>query len=752
MKLFCFLIVVSILCSATSLKSSNTEENQNEIEKLETQFTKDNVNKIKKKKFKPKKNVPILKLYGDQYWEGWIKYFKYDYDNTIQKPDNFYRNPHWIAQKTLVKDKDDQDLKGRPQHIPSPHHFWAKLLATGNLNILSNRKHDDSNMADSIENLNTDSIKYVHKSDNANGAIKDLGSLKEGHCISVSTLKPDNKKSQNFNPSTDDGFDQTWVICTDHKNEKNTLMSLLVSMKLRRQEDLGDILFEKQQSKMPYKTASELMKQSPFNPKIRRGGPKADDGYLLLLQDWSACSVKCGGGISTRQWMCVPPKNKGRPCPGETIQTRKCHKKPCPQVINSLHLPKNDKNHVTLTPKYVALPFSKRPQSYVQCEIKENDVLYNTNEFDPNRKQKVKVPARLVMNTHTISVFRDDGYNNALFVFNLAESSIALSEDDHCCFFVTNQNREHELCAFGNNCGTKHNPIWVNKWKYDFEYFLKKCHDPLQATNLKGLLKKHGPGKQHGPPGQGIAIDMQVKQQQMLKSKRSIIKKAVSSNFEVEMEKRVGLTQKVSFTALRREINLEDLIKKEEIEKGKNKLEELNTQVKQEIKKKQLLEKALMKRQQSYNQVRIAKHTKVQMDDIKNETKIDIKFKRSILKKKIEAIRNKFKRKHRLLQQKIQKIRSEMASSIMDANKNGNQELCIKARNDMAQIKKYCDENEAFDYIKNQSCKEPDNFCYRCCEMEFGNMFISKREDCQNTCDKEMKKDMENGDWIWTTD
>jgi len=726
-----------------------------ELEKLENKYVHKLFRKpVKVNKKKPSvKNVPVYKLYGNTYWKGWIKYFHYSYDSSVKKPDTFYQNPYYFKQKTTLNQKQEKDLEGRSQFIPTQHHFWGKLLATGNFNILSNRINEDSTMADTIANLNTDLIKYVHKSDNANGAIKDLGAFHEGHCISVATLSPDPQKKPLFNPSTDYGMDHTWVICTEKKKEKEALMSYLISIKLKRQELLNDFQTEK---KLPA-TASELMKPKPFNPKVKRGGPSADDGYMLLLQDWSECSVKCGGGISTQQWMCVPPKKKGLPCPGDTEITKRCNKQPCPSILGaSLHLPKNDKTHVTLNPIYAALPFSKRPQSYVDCEIKENDVLYKTKQFDPTHKTEVKIPARLVMNTQTISVFQDDGFETAFAVFNLSDTALMMNPEDHCCFFLTNQNRELELCGFGHNCGTKQNPIWVNEWKRDISYFLQKCHDKLEETNFNKLLKNHLKHGSKGAPGgaNGVPLDMGSSSisNEMIKSKRSIIKKQVNSNVEVEMEKKVGETQKVAMTAIRREINLEDLIAKEEVQKQKIRSEELSHQIKQEEKKKEVLRQALKKRAESYKSVRLVKETQIKMNDIKTETKRDIKFKRSILKKKIAEIRNKFKRKHRIQQQKIQKIRSEIANDIMNANRNGNQETCKKARKDPKQINDYCDDNEPTDYLKNQSCKETESFCFRCCEIEFGNMFIGKRDSCLSMCDEEDKKDMGDGDWIWTAE
>ena len=59
------------------------------------------------------------------------------------------------------------------------------------------------------------------------------------------------------------------------------------------------------------------------------------------------------------------------------------------------------------------------------------------------------------------------------------------------------------------------------------------------------------------------------------------------------------------------------------------------------------------------------------------------------------------------------------------------------------------------DFINNRECKT-DEFCYMCCETEFGNMHIDKREKCYNLCDmtdgkKKTKKKENNspGPFMW---
>jgi len=61
----------------------------------------------------------------------------------------------------------------------------------------------------------------------------------------------------------------------------------------------------------------------------------AVDGYWVTINDWTACSLKCGGGVSTLQRACVPPKNGGKTCKGTAINNKVCNVKPCPDIKNT---------------------------------------------------------------------------------------------------------------------------------------------------------------------------------------------------------------------------------------------------------------------------------------------------------------------------------------------------------------------------------------------------------------------------------
>ena len=82
-------------------------------------------------------------------------------------------------------------------------------------------------------------------------------------------------------------------------------------------------------------TISELMsKKSKMNGncdnKGKKDGPKVD-GYWNVIQSWSQCTLKCGGGKSFLQRICVSPKNGGKNCEGESIISKDCNKKTLPR-------------------------------------------------------------------------------------------------------------------------------------------------------------------------------------------------------------------------------------------------------------------------------------------------------------------------------------------------------------------------------------------------------------------------------------
>jgi len=84
------------------------------------------------------------------------------------------------------------------------------------------------------------------------------------------------------------------------------------------------------------------------NPKQRYGGkacegpsqetracntrPCINDGKWSSWSDWGKCDKECSGGTQTRSRTCTnpPPSHGGRPCQGQSQESRSCNAHPCP--------------------------------------------------------------------------------------------------------------------------------------------------------------------------------------------------------------------------------------------------------------------------------------------------------------------------------------------------------------------------------------------------------------------------------------
>jgi len=239
-------------------------------------------------------------------------------------------------------------------------------------------------------------------------------------------------------------------------------------------------------------TLADFKKSLEGTPQFERlKDGKAVDGYWILLQDWTQCTLKCGGGKTYQHWMCVPPKKGGRKCSGKAIRTKPCNNKPCPgqgALFGGVGAA-GGLNEVA-KPIIKALPFSERPQNNLKCVIKENDVFYLTWDAGVSHSKPAnKMPSRIVMNNRTISIFNDDSYANAVFSFDLQKTEISLYEKDTCCFTLSSSNKEFVVCGgFGSRCGSAGNPVFTNEWVTDFNTFKYKCYKELKDKNWKHTM------------------------------------------------------------------------------------------------------------------------------------------------------------------------------------------------------------------------------------------------------------------------
>lgn len=178
------------------------------------------------------------------------------------------------------------------------------------------------------------------------------------------------------------------------------------------------------------------------------------------------------------QRLCVPPKGNGKPCEGQPILTRDCNTQKCPTVfnnksnnINSFTNPainRNSKTFVMPAAKAINLNFSNQPLRYDKCHLKEDNLL--VSEFSD---RKFIIPAKVIMNEHSISAFKGNNYDSNVVSFNLKDTKIFKDEKDPKCFVLADNMNKYVFCSYFSGSSSSKNAI--EEWVYDFNLFKYQC-------------------------------------------------------------------------------------------------------------------------------------------------------------------------------------------------------------------------------------------------------------------------------------
>jgi hypothetical protein len=563
------------------------------------------------------------------------------------------------------------------------------------------------------------------------GGVKDFGKFDEGFCFKVMSIVP----TETFVPSADKpepekGVERTWVICLDKEADKVQLMNTIINLKLKAQHGQG-IYLEVNNGKTKQQGNADSFNNLKDGMKF---GPSSTnstlDGYWVLLQDWTQCTLKCGGGLQYQQLMCVPPKTGGKNCEGPNIRTRPCNVQPCPQAvtlkgpaINPLDASSNKADNNTLAPIVKMMAISKRPQRYDKCFIKESDVLVEKDdESTKSMSIKPRIPARLVLNDKTINAYLDDTLTNKLATFNLKETEFVRISNEKRCFKLTTTMKSTLFCQLDSSSGD-----FVEEWDYDFNLFKHQCKRKRAKSN-NILPETEKLEKEFKDKVENLKADLVLEIAQKNKQK-------VEETEEVRLTQKVQSVQSTSMMALQKETKLEELLEREEADKEDGETQQLEAEIEAEKKKEECLNKVI-KEKELENQMNVAKtRAEEAIHNIQEQTKKDIAKKRLEIKRKIMEMRKKQDRKKAALKSEIMTIRTTIASKLNKMSKNGNSDVCVISTTDV-QRQNYCSGNFADSYIKYQDCLNESSFCYVCCENEFGDFHVVERDKCYASCDQ----------------
>jgi hypothetical protein len=657
------------------------------------------------------------------YFQGWVKYFRYT-ENGNEVPKMFFKNVMYEKQQQSGSDQAKDDKFGS-WNIPSEKNFFV-VIYQDTANFMTSRQFSLMSVADSLA---FDFIKAIPEDDNYKGGVKDMGTFTEGSCFEVSTVKPSTffkMTAEHVEP--ENGKKEKWLICSDEDSKKNELMNIIIKLKLKKQHSLGVFMSlptSGNESKANDNSTIDNVVSGASSDKINDPNASPKDGRWIVLNNWTPCTLKCGGGLQYLQLMCIPPKDGGKDCTGDPIRTKPCNTQPCPSVktMSSILPSASSSNPTSTIEKAIVkvMPISKRPQRYDKCYLKDGDALMVKNDASTSNFENLpKIPIRIVMNNKSISVFQDESLQSSLVTFVISTTVFTRVKGDNRCFILTGNNAKAQFCQLDASTGN-----FVDEWDYDFSLFKYQCKEKRETISLAQTEEKKLE-KEFEQKVNQLKLDMVSK-------KANKVKEIVENKEEIKLEKKVEEAQAMTLQAIQKELKMEEMLEREEDAKERELEKSIQVQLEQEKKKNECLQKTI-KEKILEDQMNLSKsHAEEAIAKIKEEAKKEIMIKRAEMKKRLEIKRLKNRRKITAMQNDIITVRLETAGRVQKIAKVGDENNCFNPTNDpkfKEKIEEYCQSNFTDNNAKFMDCINPESFCFVCCESEFGDLHIPEREKC----------------------
>lgn len=657
------------------------------------------------------------------YYQNWVKYYKSfeitsDSQNYLFKNDKFYKQ---AVEKNELNKKDKSDIF---VNIPSPESFY--LIINKDFITISNNK--DLSFNNIIDSIDLNQIRNINSIESQN-AIKKLADYNgEKNCFKLFFNSSSN--IQGDNNFIDMSKTPIWIICSESNYEESELINVILNKKLeyveKRKSKNDNIknLENNYYDKLLEDQNKEVLKIS--EQRVNKENINIGDGYWQLLNEWSECNLACGGGESKQQWMCIPPSlNTGKTCQGENILVKKCNIKPCPNGNNEFSRNNNnaevmDKNPIVRTQSYI-----NRPQRYEKFVVMEKDVLLliedpgtsSSSGLNSKFTSNQKIPARLVMNTNTVSLYLNDNLDSSIFSVNLKEAKIIQHKNDYCCLKFS-MTTKYVCGGFADPCGTQINPIFMNLMMTYLNEFLKVYKQPE-----KKMLKPEIPEEVMDH----LKLDI-------ISNTEDKIKENINKKIEDDLSVKEKTVEKDLSKILKREYNLEKIIEEEEKAKAKQETEFLVQAKKKALEKKECLEN-IFKSKKKEAEKKFQYEMKLNnIEEMKTSAKEDLQLQRENFKKKLIDIRKKARRKYHKIEKEISIIRNEMTDDLIKAQHKGDDSNCLNKKHDELLRNEYCNSTQITSANHNYYCKTEEEFCDYCCGYEFGAMFVKEEAECLKKC------------------
>jgi len=210
-----------------------------------------------------------------------------------------------------------------------------------------------------------------------------------------------------------------------------------------------------------------IKKQKKIKIKTKKG---CNESKWIKLQDWSSCTLACGGGSQTLHRYCLRGPS-GPPCNGESVVNRPCNTQPCTNVTDDIP------DAEILPTQIKVIPVSLRPRVFRRCLIKEEDMNIIREDLG-NLRIKPRIPSRVILNNRTITIFESGSYQSILKSFYIKELIYYKEwEEDESCLKLQDHSKYAIICLM---CSAEKRQEEIKKWINDIIEFRDLCDMPAK--------------------------------------------------------------------------------------------------------------------------------------------------------------------------------------------------------------------------------------------------------------------------------
>ena len=182
------------------------------------------------------------------------------------------------------------------------------------------------------------------------------------------------------------------------------------------------------------------------------------------------------------------------------------------------------------------------------------------------------MPVRVVMNNRTISLFYSETYDSLILSFDLMRTKFIQSDKKNCFLLSENMKKETELCSFSFSNGEKD----VLEWKDAINIFKTACENTILTQDIEIDLKNK------------MIKKIQVMKDEIVKEKQDMMNLNIDEMKSLEEDRNIDKTSDLALEVLRKEMNIEERIRREEMEREHLEQMEISSQIEKEEKKSEM--------------------------------------------------------------------------------------------------------------------------------------------------------------------